>query len=190
MKSLQTQVALGLSVLCLTPSIAFAGGGEASWSTTLYHAINFALYVGLIVYMGGGAIKRSFAARSENLSAEIAAAESLQQAAEEKLNELQAKLDAFDEERVELLERYRTQGEAERDQLIAEGAREVERIRAEAERQSAAAFKAAQAEIERDLIEGALARATELLESETSAADQGRLGGEFVNEIKRQRAEG
>ena len=170
----------------LAPSLAFAGGG-GDWSLVIYQGVNLAILVSAIIYFAGSKVSAALTARADQLSAEIKEAEQLQHAAQEQLDALQTQLDDFQEERAALIARYKTQGEAERDRLIAEGTKEAERLRAEAKRLSANALQSAREKIERELIEGALERAQTLLTKETNEADQLRLGETFTQELKAQR---
>lgn len=94
--------------------------------------VNFSIFAFIIIKFAGPAFNKNMVARRESLLAEIEEGSRLRREAEEQLAAYQAKLDAFDAERVALIEEFRELGERERARLVAEGQDEAARIVADA----------------------------------------------------------
>lgn len=194
-KSIATQIlgravvwmigAIGVSTLWM--SEAFAGAAENSDSAYLWNLANqgatILALVGCIIYFAGSGIKNSLKTRADELAAEIKAAQNAHAEAKLLLDEYEAKIAQLDEERAELLSKYRSQGEEERARLIEEGQHEAERIARDAERNLNNELIVMRRKIERELVERSLERAEELITQKINITDHNRLTQNYLSEL-------
>jgi F-type H+-transporting ATPase subunit b len=178
--------AIGTSTLWIND--AFAGATEGSdHGTYLWNLANqgatILLLVGGIIYFAGSGIKSSLKTRADELAAEIKAAQSAHEEAKQLLDEYEAKIAQLDEERSELLSKYRSQGEEERARLIEEGQHEAERIARDAERNLNNELTMMRRKIERELVERSLERAEELITKKINITDHNRLTQNYLSEL-------
>lgn len=178
MRRLTALLSVGL-ILFAGPAFA-EGGEEAGFMTAIYHAINLALFIGLIVYFGGKGISRAMRGRSEAVGKDITDASKLHEEAQALLDEWQGKVGALEAERAQLLERYREEGEAERARLIAEGEAESQRIVRETERLMENELERAKAQIEAEIVDISIRLAEEQLRKKVGVAEQRQLTSNYL----------
>jgi F-type H+-transporting ATPase subunit b len=174
------------ALISLSPQLAWAGGGGHGfpWADLVVSFLNFAIFLGILVKFGGPVISEHFQARRKQLVDNLEEASRLREAAQKKLDELTSKVDALDTERDTLLKEYRAQGERERDKLVDEAKRQIEKMRLDAEKAITQETKKAIQTLERR----AVARAVEMAESEareklkTKAAQDALVDG-FVSDL-------
>jgi F0F1-type ATP synthase membrane subunit b/b' len=83
-----------------------------------------------------------------------------------------------------MLQQYRQQGETEKEELIASGKKEAERIKSDAERSIENDRQSMQNRIERELVEEALKRAEVLLVENLKPQDHTRLTNEYFTQVE------
>jgi F-type H+-transporting ATPase subunit b len=160
---------LGLALcIALTPVTAMAaGGGEHHgfpWAHLIVSFINFGVFLGVLIKFGGPGIQAHFAARREQLKSNLEESQRLREAAQKKLDEYSERLSALETERDALLKEYRESGERERDKLIEEAKRQIEKMSQEAERAIAQETKKAIQALEKR----AVLKAVELAEMQAA----------------------
>ncbi len=177
------------SLLCLLPSIALAAGGghgdhhfprasvAASW-------VNFAIFLGILVYFAKDSIQTFFSNRKELLEANLKEAERLREEAQAKLEEYQAKLDQLEQEREELLEEYNRQGEREKIKIIEDAKNQVEKMREDAERVIEQEVKKVIASLEQRAVDHAVRLAKDMAKDRLDSEDkQSKLVDGYVEDL-------
>jgi F-type H+-transporting ATPase subunit b len=168
-----------------------SGGGEhgdsgARMADLLYRLINFTLLVIiLVVVLRKAALKDFFAnrraeiaQRMENLKKEKAEAEAKYQALEKKLKD-------FEQQRKEIIEQYRAEGEAEKARIIEEARKRAGQIVAQAELTIQREIQSAKERIKAEVLMAAAARAEEIISRELKDKDQDRLVSEFIERVEK-----
>jgi F-type H+-transporting ATPase subunit b len=175
-------------IVALAPATAMAGGGGDGhgfpWAHLITSFINFGIFLAIIIKFGGPKIQEHFAARREQLKANLEESQRLREAAQKKLDEYSERLTALEAEREVLLKDYREQGERERDKLIEDAKRQIEKMGADAEKAIAQETKKAIQQLERravlQAVELAEAAAVERLKADNA---QDALVETFVSEL-------
>jgi F-type H+-transporting ATPase subunit b len=146
--------------------------------------LNFAIFLGIIIYFAGGKIQGFFKNRRDDLLADLTEAKKLRKQAQEKLDEYSRRLDALDEERDALLDDYRTQGEREKERLIADAKRQVEKMRSDAELVIQQEVRKAVASIEQQAVDLAVDMARKSLDEKLDPRTQNVLVDQYVDDLK------
>lgn len=163
-----------------------AGAGIETPSTTAIIAtlLNFAIFAFIVAKFGGPAFNRAMAERRENLLKEMEEAVRLRKEAEAELAVYLQKLEAFDQERDALMDKFRTLGENERDQLVDEAVTEAARIIEDATRMATREKNKAQRDVEGRLVDRALALAAADIERQVNPMVQNRLVERSIDSFK------
>jgi F-type H+-transporting ATPase subunit b len=131
--------ALGAAlIVALMPAVAMASddahGHGFPWVHLITSFVNFGVFLGVLIKFGGPKIQEHFAARRAQLVNNLEESKRLREAAQVKLDEYSARLEALEAERDGLLKEYKAQGERERDKLIEDAKRQVEKMGLDAEK--------------------------------------------------------
>lgn len=179
-------------VVMLMPAVAFAAGGGGGhhgdhhfpWGHYLASWFNFAVFAAILWKFALPKINEFFHNRRELLMANLNEAKRLREEAERNLEEYQARLDALEEEREELLEEYNRQGEREKEKIIEEAQRQVEKMRADAERLIDQEVKKAVAMLEQRAVDHAVEMAYKLAgEKLDGVSKQKKLVDRYVEDL-------
>jgi len=180
-------IVFGLVLLGL--GTAWAGGAEGksgwdAWKTVVYHAINLAILLWLIVKFAGPNVKAALKGRAQRVGQEIEEAAALHSEAKSMLDEYRDKLAGFEAQATTLLDDYRAMGEAERDRIIVDANAEAERIRQEAQRVAANEVNRAKEKLEAEIIDQAIDKAEMIIENQLSEEDHHRLVTEYFGQLE------
>lgn len=168
------------ATLLTTPAFA-AGGG---WTMVVFHLINLAVLLWLLVRYAGPAINRGVRGKAEFVEKDIAEAQKLHADARAMLTEYEEKLAGLDARADDLIEQYRRDGEAEKARLIAEAETEAERIKAEAERAAQNEIDRARARLEAEVVDLAIAAAEEAIKQKLGPAEHRRLTADYLGRLE------
>jgi len=178
--------------LIAAPAVVWAaggggGGGESSgpgfWASWIVQMINFGIFAGIVVYFIKGPGARYFSDRREEMLADLKEARRLREEAEARLEEYNAKLDAFEGEKQDLLDQYHEQGEREKERIIEEAKQQVEKMREDAERTIEQETRKAVAELERRAVDLAVDMAEDVLSERLDDDQQDALLDRYVGEL-------
>lgn len=184
-KVLVARVLPVLLALVFFPVDAFAaGGGEFPWASWATSIVNLIIYIGIIVYFAGPKIQEHFASRRENLLQDLNAAKDLRLRAEAKLEEVSQRLEKLEEERKSIMDEYHEQGMREKERLVAEAQRQVEKMRADAEMVIKQEVRRAVQSIEQEAIDLALGLAENMVKEKVDDKVQTELVDGYLNDIK------
>lgn len=186
MKSItKTTIATIALLLVCAPAYAAGGAGEFSWAKWGVSVVNLIIFLGIIVYFGRAAIQEHFQSRRANLIANLDAAKELREEAEQKLAEYQARLDSLESERQELLDDYHAQGEAEKNKLIEDAKRQVEKMRRDAELIIQGETRRAIARLEQQAVDLAVNMASDKLRDAIDDDVDGKLVDRYVGDVRK-----
>lgn len=176
--------------LIAAPAMVWAaggGGGESSgpgyWASWIVQMINFGIFAGIVVYFIKGPGARYFSERREEMLADLKEARRMREEAEAKLEEYNAKLDAFEGEKQDLLDQYHEQGEREKERIIEEAKQQVEKMREDAERTIEQETRKAIADLERRAVDLAVDMAEDVLAERLDDDQQDALLDRYVGEL-------
>jgi F-type H+-transporting ATPase subunit b len=149
-------------------------------ATLFWPAINFGIFVFLLVRGLAGPLREFFRARAERLSEELAAGRRARQEAETLRAQLAQDLAALPATRARLKADLRATAERERDQLLAQGKQAAERIRRDAALFADQQVAAARRTLRDEVVAAAVREATALVRSAWQPTDQERFVRDFV----------
>jgi F-type H+-transporting ATPase subunit b len=167
-----------VSALLVLPSVAFAAGGESAavpWNTLIASIINFAVYIGIIVYFAGPKIQAAMRARRDSLMSSIDSATARRRAAEEALAASTKRLSGLAAEREALLAEAREIGARDAARLVEAAQAQATKIAADARISADAASRRLARELEAQLVARAMVLAREDVARRMSPTAHARL---------------
>jgi F-type H+-transporting ATPase subunit b len=182
-----------MAAVVATPSFAFAAEGAAenpgSWLGTMFFAINFLLFAGIIYYFAGPMARTFFRDRATGIRSQLDRLTSALQEAQDLANRTAARMAQLDQEVAHLKSEMENEA-AFIVNRIREGARvTAERIRRDTELTGAAIVDAAQRRVRERLAANAASLARELIAKSFEASDQARLIDSFMDKIRHEAAQ-
>ncbi len=169
------------------PEIARAAENAAedrgSWSVFAFFAINFTLFVSILVYFAGPPARKFFADRAATIRDGLSRAERAFNDAQDLANKAAAKLAALDAELKQLADEMANETEFQlaRIEQIAKAAQD--RIRRDTELTTVALSEAARRRVRERLSDSTATLARELITRNFERADQGRLIDGFMDRL-------
>ena len=173
-----------LSTTLLYSEAAYAAGGQG-WDTThfLVTCFNFAVFCFLLFTFARKPSAQFFKTRRESLLSAMDEAKEMREAAEARLQEYTEKMDAFEKERDELLRSYEDQGKREKQRLIDEAARRVEKMHKDAEHLIEQEVRQAISQLEEKAVSMAVDLATDIVRENLDAAKRKDLVSSYVSDL-------
>ena len=195
MKSLKGSI-LGLVVIAVViatvvgaPILAFAEGAEGHAEHTgipmsvMWQAINFVLYIGLLVYFLKTPVRDFFRTRRENYEQALVRADQARKEAERKKREIEERLAKLENGAGDSLATARAEAAALATDIQKQGQELALRLRDEAGRSATHEIERAKTELRHELLVAATAASQKMLQDKMQANDQKRLQSEFVEKI-------
>ncbi len=149
----------------------------------LWHAVNLALLIGIIVYFARRPIRDFMDSRRETIQSDLDEARSELVSAEEKLEACRGRIADLDRELDQIRAMVRTQAEHERDRILAEAESAAARIRGDAEAAVAQELRRAQDRLRAETAELAIQLAADVIQRRVGADDQTRLISDFIEKL-------
>ena len=175
----------------LMPAIAMAaegghGGGheEGIPSSVIYQAINFVLFIGLLIFLLRRPVKEYFRGRQEAYRMALQKAESARREAEAKRQEIQECLAKLESTTSDSVAQARAEAEALKQKIVSEAQQLSASLREEAQRTAALEVERAKNQLREEMLAQAVALSRKMLEEKIAEPDQKRLQTEFVDKIQ------
>jgi F-type H+-transporting ATPase subunit b len=184
-----SSAALLFPVALLASSGGGHGGGDPQinwWSFDQHRPavgwlmVDFAIFIGLLVYFGRKPMCEFLAARSLKVKNAIDEATKAKEAAEERAAELEQRLKDLDGEVKGLREDIKKAGEREREQLKADGAKAAERMVRDTDMQVKSELARARESLKAEAVTLAIELAERRLRESLTADDYKSLNQQFV----------
>jgi len=177
-----------MSFLHLLAAEAPAHGGEAHWDMfqLVSQYVNFVILFGGIALLVRKPLQTFLEMRRENMAGQLRIAQERQAEAERKLAEYASKLDRLEEEIGRVVKSFEAQGEADRQRMVIDADRAVERLVREADFTIRQESIKATKEIREAGVEATLAIAEKLIAERITDSDRRRLADEYVSQVQPQ----
>ncbi|MCB1154397.1 MAG: hypothetical protein H6684_03250 [Deltaproteobacteria bacterium] len=147
-------------------------------------AINFAIFLALIVKFGGGAIKDYYKTRADELNAAVTEAEAALAKANAMFDEVSARFNASDKDAEGVIASATENAQRHADQVIADAEKHAQRILKDAEATIAAETARMTEELKRELSAQVVGKTREKLESRVDDAKRQDLVGAYLNQVE------
>lgn len=173
------------AALLAAPALAAANPQEEAGTTTgwIYRWINFAIFVGVLVWVFVKKTPPYFRGRQEAIAAAIAESARAREEAERQQREAEAKMATLDKEVADLRERAKRESVAEINRIRALTQEDAKRIEVAGQMEVRAAERAAEMELKAIAARTAIERSEKLLEKQMTAQADATLFREFVVEL-------
>ncbi len=179
------------ALLLMVPAVALAAGdahgGEVHvpWSGILFHTLNLALLLGVIVWFARRPVSDALKNRAAKVRRDIQSAQDERAAARAELEELEEKLGEFELEVERLRKEMAEQAQHERELILERAEREAEAVRAAAERAIRDETQRARRQLQADAVSLAVKLAQDILAAQVGDADQQALAKQLLDAVER-----
>jgi F-type H+-transporting ATPase subunit b len=159
------------------------GYSPAQWKDFGWRVVNFTVYALILFFLLRGPVSAFFSGRRENISRTLEYLETQSRNLDERNQVMTKRLSALSLERREIITQYERDGAKERDRIIAEAQRTAELIIQRTEAAMEAEIRAARQALTAEAGELAKGLAKDLLAERITGTDRGRLALEFVEQV-------
>jgi F-type H+-transporting ATPase subunit b len=149
-----------------------------------WHALNLALFIGILAYFAGPAIRSNLASRALAIRAEIDEATKVKAEAKARSEALRARLSRLESEIAALQQAARDEGAAEETRIEQRAQEAAARVAETAQRQIRDEAARARHELRREAVELAVKLAEGIVREQVQATDQRRLAQEFLDIVQ------
>lgn len=149
-----------------------------------WHALNLALFFGVLAYFAGPAIRSNLASRALSIRAEIDEATKVKAEAKARSEALRARLSRLESEIAALQQAARDEGAAEEARIEQRAQEAAARVAETAQRQIRDEAARARQELRREAVELAVKLAEGIVRDQVQASDQRRLAQEFLDIVQ------
>jgi F-type H+-transporting ATPase subunit b len=183
---------LAVAAICLALCLGAQGlgwcaedghGGGGQWIDFVKRLVNFAIMVGLLVWLLKKPVAQYFASRRETIQKTLADLEQKKAEAESQCAEYKAKLAALDKETEKIVAEYVEEGEAERRRIVEEAQKQADYIKQQAQLAISQEIRAARESLQEEIAELSAATAEDILKNNIRPEDQERLIDEFMTKV-------
>jgi F-type H+-transporting ATPase subunit b len=160
-----------------------AGAEHGSWLLLMFFAINFALFVWVLVHFAGPVLKKFFADRAVTIRTALSRAQSAFAEAEDLANKAAARMAALAAELKKLADELEEETAFQVGKVADLAKSTAERIHRDTEMSSSALSEAAKRRVRAQLAESATSMASDLIGRNFQPSDQGRLINGFMDQL-------
>lgn len=164
-------------------SLSYGEGKEHKNGPLGFALLNFALLIYLLVRFTKKPLRHFLVSRHAQVQKNLVEAAELRDAAKAKLEEINGKLEKFEQEVTQLKEDVRKDAEKERDRIIKAAHAEAERLVKQADKTLDQELRRARAMLEAELVEVSLSLAEERIRGAINDADRKRINDEYISRI-------
>ena len=178
---------LPLFLLVFGAELAHAAGVKTQAEInkeTFFQAVNLAILIGVLFYVGRGPVKAFFAERRTGIQSHLDEAAGLLQEAEQRNADLQRKLVDLSTEVESIKSAATARASDEAAKILADAEATADRIRRDASAAVDQELRRAQTELRTEAADLAMQLAATKLESEVGEADRDRLIDEFITRVE------
>ena len=145
--------------------------------------INMIVFLGVLGYLLGGPVKKSFAERKRVIAADLAEAATRREKADRLASDIAARMSKLEQEVAGILQRATEDGERQKRELIEAGERDAERVLTAARAEIEARVKVARNELAAQAAEMTTDQARAIVTASLTEEDRRKIFGQSVDEI-------
>ena len=173
-------------ILSAAIGLLIAGSGSSWYNYPGWEAwkfLNLFLFIGLLFYFLKRPLSESLVARRESIRRDLMRAQEERNAAQAKLEEVEARLARLNAEVEAVRAQAQRDAAAERERIERATEEEMRKLRDQAQREIESAGKVARQELRRQAAEESVRLAEEMIRRDMRPEDDARLIGEYVEEL-------
>jgi F-type H+-transporting ATPase subunit b len=175
-----------IGAILLPAAAAFGaeqGGSWAAWKDFGWRVLNFIIFAAIIYKFIGQRTKDFFSGRREQISSELQDLQDRKASAEKRLQEVERSIANLEQERKEILDQARQQGEAIRQSIIDKANESAERIREQARVKASQEMQQMVDELRDEMADRIIESAQKIIVSRLSKEEQDRLIDEYLTKV-------
>jgi len=175
-------------ILLIADSIAYAGGGggghdKSDWINLAWKTFDFAVLVGLLVWLFAARIKGFFVGRRKEIKETMEKAAREKAEAEQKFKEYSLKIDKASAEIDVIFEMIKSQGVAEKQKIIEDAEKIAKKIKEDAQARIDQELKKASALLKTEAVQLSMQMAEEILKRNITAEDNEVIVREYMDKV-------
>ncbi len=162
------------------------GGDEAhggSWMNFFFRIINFIIFVGIIWKLAGKRMKEFFSGRRYQIETELKDLETRRAETEKHLKDVEKRIASLKQEREQILDEFRKQGEALKESIVASAQQTAEKIRSQAEASASQELKQAMDDVRAQIAELVAEAAEKMMVEKLSKEDHAKLIDKYLTKV-------
>nr|WP_319472103.1 F0F1 ATP synthase subunit B [uncultured Pseudodesulfovibrio sp.] len=171
-------------------SVAFASAAEGHALFTADNVkdyglriVNFIIFAGLLYKFAGAKIKEFFVGRRDQIKQDLDDLQTRQVEAEKKLKEVEASIANMAQEKQEILDGAKAQGEAIKAAIVEKAQKDAEALKEQAKRTAANEAQAAIKTIRAEMADMVVEAAEKLVAEKLSAEDHDKLVDDYLTKV-------
>lgn len=145
--------------------------------------VNFIIFIGLIYKLGGAKIKEFFVGRRDGIKKDLDDLQTRQAGAEKKLKEVEASIANMAQEKQQILDEAKQQGEALKASIIAKAQKDAAALTEQAKRTASNEAQAAIETIRGEMADMVIAAAEKIVAEKLSATDHDKLVDDYLTKV-------
>lgn len=167
----------------LLSGMAFAAEGEHALGSLFWSVVNFAIFLGVLVYFLLKPARDFLVSRRDSVKSAIEETHQAKERAEAKYREYEGKLKQVNREVDEILAYFSEEGELEKKRIIANAEKAAERMKEEIKIVGNLELEKARIALKEEAVKLSLNVAEQLLRNNISDFDQERLTKEYIQKM-------
>lgn len=179
----------GLLILAWSPDLLASSGGEhgeeggVDMKGFMFKVINFSVLVGLLWWLLAKKIKEFFVGRRAGIQAEIDETEAQKAEARKKYEEYSSRLTKMTDEISGISEMIKTQGQAEKEKIIADARKAAEKMQEDTKARMEQEFQKGSAALRLEAAQLAVEMAEEILKKNITAQDHNEMVRDYLDKV-------
>jgi len=178
---------VALFVFCMGGLATASSGGEdgpKGWAKTdTYRVMNFSVLAIALFFLLRKPVSDGLASRIKGIKEDLNELEARKKAAEKELAKYKDKLGKLDQKTEQLVAEYVKQGNEAKERILREAESAAVKLEEQALRNIENEFKKARLKLKGEILEKALVKAEDMINSKITAEDQDRLVDEYLKKV-------
>lgn len=162
---------------------AHGGAHGYAWDNLIYRLINFALFIGVLVYFAGGKVKGMFRGRKEQIATELKDMETRKNEAAARLKQVETSIANMESERKTILAEYKAQGESLKASILEQAKAQAEQLKAQAKMSADQEATQAIKQVRAELAELISAAAQKIVEEKLTKEEHEKLVDQYLTKV-------
>jgi len=185
---------MAVGLVLLAAAMAYASGGEAGgahdkwaqWKDFGWRMLNFAVLAWFLWWMLAKKVKEFFVGRKGEIGTALEEARRAKEEAEAKFRDYDARLQKATDEIDGITEMIRSQGEIEKERIIADARKQAEKMKEDAQARMEQEFNKASNQLRLEAVKLSVELAEEILKKQITPQDHEAMVQDYIDKVVRQ----